>query len=77
LWNDEIGKPFDQIPQADFRRDTKIVGTKIESLREQEAHAIRKDSSASMSCKLGNVASYAQSISFCHRTNECIIPTLF
>ena len=33
LWSDEFRMPFDQIPQADFRRDAKIVGTKVESLR--------------------------------------------
>jgi hypothetical protein len=42
--------PFDQISQADFQRATKIVGTKIESLDEHEAHITRKESAAAMAC---------------------------
>jgi hypothetical protein len=29
---------FDQIPQADFWRDSKIVGTNVESLGKRDAH---------------------------------------
>jgi hypothetical protein len=48
LRNDEIGMAFDQNPQAEFLRDTKIVGTKIESLRVVAAHAASKESVAAM-----------------------------